>query len=67
MHRLSALGALDQAADPLALGAVLCSRPILMFRPRMGGPCRDAWAARGLDAIHPDRMDMQRHDTSHQS
>jgi hypothetical protein len=55
-----------QAADPLGLGAVLYPFPLLMFRPRMGGASRATCLARGLDAMHPDRMHMQRHDTSHQ-
>jgi hypothetical protein len=55
-----------QAADPLGLGAVLYPFPLLMFRPRMGGASRATCLARGLDAMHPDRMHMHRHDTSHQ-
>ena len=56
-----------QAADPLGLGAVLCPLPILMFEPRLERARRASCLARGLDALHPDRMHMQRHDTSHQS
>jgi len=33
----------------------------------MGGASRALCLARGLDAMHPDRMHVQRHDTSHQS
>ena len=40
--------------------------PIVIFCPRRGGACRAPGLARGLDAMHPDRMHMQRHDTSHQ-
>ena len=39
----------------------------MIFCPRMGGACRAPGLARGLDAMHPDRMHMQRHDTCHQS
>lgn len=56
-----------QAADPLGLGAVLCPLTMLMFEPRLGRARRASCLARGLDALHPDRMHMQRHDTSHQS
>ncbi len=37
-----------------------------MFRARMGRPRRATWVARGLDAMHPDRMHMHRHHSSHQ-
>ncbi len=37
-----------------------------MFRPHMGGTPRAPCLAGGLDAMHSDRMHMQRYDTSHQ-